>query len=58
MVAFLIYAFDAAAAAAAIFFLMPSVVMEPGRSIGCPKALSHINDASTPKARDTPKRTV
>eukprot|EP00039_Didymoeca_costata_P018114 m.332176 g.332176 ORF g.332176 m.332176 type:complete len:82 (+) comp16893_c0_seq1:44-289(+) len=39
-------------------FLRPSVLMLFGRSRGRPRALSSVKDASTPIARDTPKRTV
>jgi len=39
-------------------FLRPSVLIDFGRSMGRPRALSHISELRTPRARDTPNSTV
>lgn len=39
-------------------FIRPSVVSDFGRSMGRPRARSQMSDDSTPRARDTPNRTV
>lgn len=39
-------------------FISPSVDMDFGRSIGRPRARSQTSEANTPRARETPNRTV
>lgn len=39
-------------------FMRPSEVSDFGRSMGRPRARSQMSDERTPRARDTPNRTV